>query len=44
MKQILGCERLHVTSLFSQSIIAVGLKAFESLKDEFDYNIDNFKQ
>lgn len=30
---ILGYEKFHVSSVFSQSVIAVGLKAFESLKD-----------
>jgi hypothetical protein len=42
-KEILGCEKFHVSSVFSQPIIAVGLKAFESLKDEFNYHVDNFK-
>jgi hypothetical protein len=32
-KGILGYEKFHVSSVFSQPVIAVGLKAFESLKD-----------
>jgi hypothetical protein len=39
----LGCEKFHVTSLFTQSIVAIDKRAFESLKWEFDYNAENFR-
>ena len=30
---ILGCEKIHVTSVFSQSVVSVDWKVFQSLRD-----------